>query len=100
MAQSTAFPKAWPSNAVILVAPKKGSEVVDPNEPTVVKVCRDCGWNLAARVSSIQAAENHPQRLGRPIGFLCPECCAGYDPNTITHFTDMRRGQKCSRRSR
>lgn len=52
--------------------------------------CADCGTRLALDSESIASAWAMPQRQGRPLRFICVECCLTYDRKSIEHLVDHR----------
>jgi hypothetical protein len=83
--------KQWPGDAVIIVAPPTGTEVVDPDEPTALHTCRDCGASVTVRNSSIRVSEQAGHTCGRPIKFFCISCAVTYDVNSMDRLIDLRR---------
>ena len=82
--------KPWPADALIVVASVAGQEKREQMESVVHKTCRDCDAVLAADSFTIRRAENHPQRYGRQVQFLCVPCSVRYDVNTVDVFEDHR----------
>lgn len=87
---STSPLKPWPADAVIIVAARKGTEVRRQMSGAFSAVCRDCGTIVRYDPRTRDAAETLPERRGRAVAFLCVECHATYDSQTITHMVDHR----------
>ena len=70
--------KPFPRDILVHVAPLVGEAIIDPESPTELRRCRDCNTELVIRLSNLAYLERHPDRNGRPIGFLCLSCVVTY----------------------
>lgn len=59
-------------------------------EKIVDEKCADCGQRLAVDSYSIRVAWEIPQRQGRPLKFICVDCCLKYDRKSIEFLVDLR----------
>ncbi len=90
--------KAWPKDAVMIIAAKRGEEITEQMESAIYVTCRECGISLAADSKTIRRAEQLPfLRNGRPIDFFCVECAMLHDRNQIDLMLDDRPGRPAER---
>lgn len=82
--------KPWPADSVVIVAAVIGEEQQEFMEARVETACHDCDARLYADSRTIRVAAGLPSRRGRPITFLCLNCCTTYDRSTLTEIHDHR----------
>jgi hypothetical protein len=80
--------KPWPKDCVIVVAPLAGDQTAAALGCPVSCECKDCRASLVASSFSVARAESLPSRFGRPVLFLCPQCCVAYDAASIDELYD------------
>jgi hypothetical protein len=86
-------PLPWPSDAVMIVAARAGTENRAAMEGVNDATCRRCDAHLHADTRTIRTAEQLPQRMGRPVMFFCVECALLHNRNQIQTLIDQRDGQ-------
>ena len=84
-------PKLWPSDAVILVCSSAETANVRAMDSVHAAHCRDCGCDVVYSGSSMNAAQAADVTFGRPVDFLCVECCVTYDASSIERLIDHRK---------
>lgn len=80
--------KPWPSDAVMIVASIKGTEIRDRMEGVCSATCRDCGAELACDTYTQRVAEGLTSRRGRPVRHFCPPCAITYRIEDIQELHD------------
>jgi hypothetical protein len=82
--------RVWPSDAVIVVCATPKAAITAKMESVNPVKCRECGIDLVADGKTIRHAQEHPQRMGRPVAYLCIGCSTKYDVNSVDHLIDDR----------
>lgn len=90
--------KPWPRDAVMVVAARARDARPELMEGVAVEQCRDCRAVLHADTFTVRTAWGMPQRVGRPVLFFCPACCAGYDRSTVGVTVDHSGGRSAALR--
>lgn len=83
--------KPWPDDCVVIVAatPETVQLHMIRGEPEP-STCHDCGCQLLVDSVTIDSALSMPERMGRPLRFLCLACHGEYAVQQIEYLTDHR----------
>jgi len=82
----------WPADCVQIVAATPATVNVRGIRGRITdQVCADCQARLAVDSFTISTAWAMPERMRRPLRFICVDCFSRYDRNMITHLVDHRR---------
>ena len=83
--------RPWPSDVVQIVAATPATVNVRGIRGKITDgSCADCDARLAYDSKSIEDALALPQRQGRPLRFICVQCCLKYDRSKIECLIDQR----------
>lgn len=83
--------KPWPIECVQIVAALYQTVNLAGIRGRVVRrVCHDCQCSLGVDSETIDDAILMKERNGRPLRYICVECCLQYDRCSIDHFVDQR----------
>lgn len=88
--------RPWPKDCVQIVASTPETVNVRGIKGRITdQICADCRTRLAVDSWTIDYANAMPERDGRPLRFICINCCVTkYDRNTITKLIDHRPKEK------
>ncbi len=83
--------KPWPSDCVqIVAATYKTVNLAGIRGRVSRRVCKDCQCFIGVDSYTIHIALMMPQRDGRPLKFVCVDCCLLYDRSGIVVLIDHR----------
>lgn len=91
MQESESSLKPWPVDCVqIVAATYQTVNLAGIRGRVLRRVCNDCQSSLGVDSETIDDAIVMKERNGRPLRYICVECCLQYDRCSIDHFVDQR----------
>jgi hypothetical protein len=90
---ATSGPLRWPSDAIMVVAARAGTENRAQMEGIIDATCRRCSADLAGDTRTMREARKLSDRYRKPVMFFCVECCLLHARENIDLLVDQRGGR-------